>query len=92
MHYMLRLYFGTVLKHIIILFGLLAVVTFESRNMPTVDWIRDKVVIILNRIICALYKVYMHYTYVSKSCVEQCLEALMFMHVTRLAFTISICL
>ena len=67
------------------LFGLLAVVAFESRNIPTVDWIR---VIILNRIICTLYEVYMHYTYVSKSFVEQYLKVLVFMHVTRLAFTI----
>ena len=63
------------------LFGLLAVVAIESRKMP---WKIRKIVIILNRTMCALYKAYM---YVSKSCVEQCLMAFVFMLVMKLAFT-----
>ena len=47
-------------------FSLLEVVAFESRKMPTVDWIRGKIVIILNRTTCALYKAYVHALYVCK--------------------------
>ena len=55
------------------LFGLLAVVTIESRQFI-------KIVIILNRTACALYKAYMHIcTYVSKYCVVQYLEDFVFM-------------
>ena len=36
---------------------------------------------------CALYKAYMHYIYIRKSCVKQCLDALVFMLMTRLVFT-----
>ena len=48
------------------LLGLLAVVALESRKIPTVNWIRGKIVIILNRITCALYKAYVHVLYVHK--------------------------
>ena len=62
------------------LFGLLAVITFESRKMPTVDWIIGKIVIIL---ICTLCNTHMHYKYVSKNFVKQHLKALVFMPLTR---------
>ena len=71
------------------LLGLLAVVAFKSRKMPTVDWIRGRIVIILNRTTYALCKSYMHYMCISKSCVKQCLKALIFMLMTKLAFTKS---
>ena len=48
---------------------------------------KTKIVIILNRATCALYKAYMHYTYVTNSCVEECLGVRVFMLVMRLAFT-----
>ena len=59
------LYFKMVIKCI----GLLAVVAFELRKMPTNDC---KIVVIFNINMCTLYKAY---TYVSKSCVAQCLKA-----------------
>ena len=48
-------------------FSFLAVVVFESRKIPTVDWIKGKIVIILDRITYAMCKAYMHYTCISKS-------------------------
>ena len=47
------------------LFGLLAVVAFESRRIPTVHRIKGKISTILNRTMCTLYKVCMHYMYIS---------------------------
>ena len=66
------------------LFGLLVVVPFESTKIPTVDWIRGKIAIICSRTTYViLYKAYMHR---SKKRVEQCLETLLFMLMTRLVF------
>ena len=71
------------------LVGLLAVVAFQSRKMPTVNWIRGKIVIILSyEAVCALYKAYMYYSYISKRCIEQCLKALVFvMRMELIKFT-----
>ena len=52
------------------LFGLLAVAAFQSGRMLTVHWIKGKIATIFNRTMCTLYKVYMRYMYISKSCVE----------------------
>ena len=53
--------------------------------MSTADWIRDMRVIILNITMWSLYKVYIQ----CKSCVEQCLETLVFMFATRLNLLVS---
>ena len=83
------LYFGTAITCIAMLFGLLSVEVLEK--MPTVGWIRGKIVIILNATMYALFKTNIHYMYVhryvSKSCVKQCLNVLMFMLMKRLPFT-----
>ena len=62
------------------LLGLLVVVAFEARKMPTVDWIE------VCKIHCSKRTMYVSiiqslqvHTYVSKSCVEQCLKAFLFM-------------